>query len=145
LEHIHVNKKHVQFTSTHLGHGALSGSLFHKSNVGTLRLFVEVVGNSGKSNRACSEKTSKDLGGGARVGALGLTRCLQRLDQVTSISVGVVGGSRGELLFALGRLFVETLTNFKDFILILVVAVVLFVGIDGLLTGDAVVFDEGGG
>jgi hypothetical protein len=139
---------HALFAQTNklnLGHGALS-RFVHKSNVGTLGLLVEVVGNSSKSNGSGSKKTSKDLGGMARARtAGGLTRSLQRLDQGTSVTVGVVRGSRGELFLTLGRLLVETLTNFKDLIFILLVTVVLLVSVLGLLTRDAVVFDDAGG
>jgi len=139
---------HALFAQTNkhnLGHGALS-RFVHKSNVGTLGLLVEVVGHSSKSNSGGSEKTGKDLGGMARARtAGGLTRSLQRLDQGTSVSVGVVSSSRGELLLTLGRLLVETLTNLKDLIFILLVTVVLFVRVLGLLTRDAVVFDDAGG
>jgi len=88
---------------------------------------VEVVGNSTKSDGSDSEKTCKDLGGRATLGGAGLTRSLQRLDQVTSVIVGVVGGTRRELFFTLGRLLIETLTDFKNFICVLLVAVILLV------------------
>ena len=97
-----------------------------------------VVGSSGTGNSEDTENTGPDLGGGALTG---LTGGLQRLDQGTSRSVRVVGW---DILFTLGSLFVETLANFNDIILVLVITLVLLVGVLGLLTGDGVGVDKGG-
>jgi len=95
---------------------------------------MQVVGNSTKSKSCNSKKTSKHLRGRDRaLGRPHLTRCLQTLDEGTSISVGVVGNAISQAGLTLARVFVETFTDLKDFILILLITIVLIVGILGFL------------
>lgn len=115
-----------------LSHG--TSILSRKLDIVTLCLVMQVVGNSAKGKSCHGKKTSKHLRGRDRaLGPIHLSRCLQTLDEGTSISVGVVGNSIRQARLTLARVFVETFTHLKDFILILLITVVLIVFILGFL------------